>query len=75
VNWGQSPFPGIGDRFPANWGQSPISWANKKKGIAVMTMPRCFAGDPAPQQLTAPCRKYSGRLRAPIEQVVYRQIS
>ena len=35
-------------------------------------MPRCFAGDPAPQQLTAPCRKYSGRLHLPIEQPVYR---
>ena len=34
-----------------------------------------FAGDPAPQQLTAPCRKYSGRLRAPVEQVVYPRIS
>jgi hypothetical protein len=40
-----------------------------------MTMPRCFAGDPAPQQLTAPCRKYSGRLRHPVEQAVYLQIS
>ena len=30
-----------------------------------------FAGDPAPQQLTAPCRKYSGRLHLPIEQAVY----
>ena len=37
-----------------------------------MTMPLVFAGDPAPQQLTAPCRKYSGRLHHPIEQVVYR---
>ncbi len=26
---------------------------------------REFADDPAPQQLTAPCRKYSGRLPAP----------
>ena len=34
-------------------------------------MPPVFAGDPAPQQLTAPCRKYSGRLHHPIEQVVY----
>ena len=25
-------------------------------------MPPVFASDPAPQQLTAPCRKYSGRL-------------
>jgi hypothetical protein len=33
-------------------------------------MPR-FASDPAPQQLTAPCRKYSGRLHSPIEQAVY----
>ena len=33
-------------------------------------MPPVFAGDPAPQQLTAPCRKYSGRLRPGIEQVV-----
>ena len=30
-----------------------------------------FASDPAPQQLTAPCRKYSGRLHHPLEQVVY----
>ena len=35
-------------------------------------MPLWFAGDPAPQQLTAPCRKYSGRLHHPIEQAVYR---
>ena len=35
-------------------------------------MPLVFAGDPAPQQLTAPCRKYSGRQRHPIEQVAYR---
>ncbi len=42
----------------------------------MLTMPlRLFAGDPAPQQLTAPCRKYSGRLHPPIEQVVYRSIS
>ena len=34
-------------------------------------MPLVFARDPAPQQLTAPCRKYSGRLHHPIEQVVY----
>src|SRR5262245_32404411 len=33
-------------------------------------MPPVFAGDPAPQQLTAPCRKYSGRLHPGIEQVV-----
>jgi len=33
-------------------------------------MPPVFAGDPAPQQLTAPCRKYSGRLRPGVEQVV-----
>jgi hypothetical protein len=37
-----------------------------------MTMPPDFAGDPAPQQLTAPCRKYSGRSHPPIEQAVYR---
>ena len=35
-------------------------------------MPLVFASDPAPQQLTAPCRKYSGRLHHPIEQPVYR---
>src|SRR5687767_10785051 len=35
-------------------------------------MPPVFASDPAPQQLTAPCRKYSGRLHHPIEQPVYR---
>ena len=34
-----------------------------------------FANDPAPQQLTAPCRKYTGRLHHPIEQGVYRWIS
>ena len=33
-------------------------------------MPRVFAGDPAPQQLTAPCRKYSGRSHTRLEQVV-----
>jgi hypothetical protein len=44
-----------------------------KKGIAMFWRCPCgFAGDPAPQQLTAPCRKYSGRLHTPIEQVVYR---
>jgi hypothetical protein len=36
-------------------------------------MPVVIAGDPAPQQLTAPCRKYSGRLHPPIEQAVYRR--
>jgi hypothetical protein len=35
-------------------------------------MPLVFASDPAPQQLTAPCRKYSGRLHHPTEQPVYR---
>jgi hypothetical protein len=35
-------------------------------------MPLVFAGDPAPQQLTAPCRKYQAALRHPIEQPVYR---
>ena len=40
-----------------------------------MTMPSVFAGDPAPQQLTAPCRKYSGRLHPPIEQAMYRWFS
>ena len=40
-----------------------------------MTMPLACAGDPAPQQLTAPCRKYSGRSHPPIEQVVYRSFS
>jgi hypothetical protein len=45
----------------------------KKKGTALSDdAPWWFAGDPAPQQLTAPCRKYSGRLHSPIEQVVYR---
>src|SRR5262245_27743964 len=38
-----------------------------------MTMPLVFAGDPAPQQLTAPCRKYSGRSHPPIEQAPYRR--
>ena len=43
----------------------------KKKGASpLLTMPLVFAGDPAPQQLTAPCRKYSGRLHPGIEQVV-----
>ena len=35
-------------------------------------MPLVFASDPAPQQLTAPCRKYSGRLHSQLEQPVYR---
>jgi hypothetical protein len=35
-------------------------------------MPSGFAGDPAPQQLTAPCRKYQAALRHPVEQPVYR---
>ena len=49
----------------------------KKKGHRqILTMPfAVVAGDPAPQQLTAPCRKYSGRLHPPLEQVVYRSIS
>ena len=37
-----------------------------------MRCPLVFASDPAPQQLTAPCRKYSGRLHHPLEQPVYR---
>ena len=48
---------------------------SKKKGIVRRRCPCGCAGDPAPQQLTAPCRKYSGRLHPPIEQVVYRLIS
>jgi hypothetical protein len=40
-----------------------------------MTMPPVFAGDPAPQQLTAPCRKYSGRQHHPVEQGMYRHFS
>jgi hypothetical protein len=39
-----------------------------------MTMPLDFAGDPAPQQLTAPCRKYSGRSRPSTEQASYRDV-
>jgi hypothetical protein len=42
----------------------------KKKGIASIDDAPVFAGDPAPQQLTAPCRKYSGRQRPAIEQAV-----
>jgi hypothetical protein len=37
-------------------------------------MPFGFAGDPAPQQLTAPCRKYSGRPHHPLEQSVCLQV-
>jgi hypothetical protein len=44
----------------------------RKKGIAGIGDAPVFAGDPAPQQLTAPCRKYSGRLRHPLEQGMYR---
>jgi hypothetical protein len=33
------------------------------------------AGDPAPQQLTAPCRKYTGRQRGTGEQATYRRFS
>jgi carboxypeptidase family protein/TonB-dependent receptor-like protein len=40
-----------------------------------MRCPRVIAGDPAPQQLTAPCRKYTGRLRHPLEQGAYLLIS
>ena len=47
----------------------------RKKGLASAREAPVFADDPAPQQLTAPCRKYSGRLRQPIEQVMYRQFS
>jgi hypothetical protein len=47
---------------------------NKKGHRHILAMPGGFAGDPAPQQLTAPCRKYSGRLHLPIEQVVYRSV-
>jgi hypothetical protein len=46
----------------------------QKKGHRPKTMPCGFAGDLAPQQLTAPCRKYSGRLHTHIEQVVYRLV-
>jgi hypothetical protein len=46
----------------------------KKGHRHILAMPCGFAGDPAPQQLTAPCRKYSGRLHLPIEQVVYRSV-
>ena len=43
----------------------------RKKGASpLLTMPPVFAGDPAPQQLTAPCRKYSGRSRPGIEQLL-----
>jgi hypothetical protein len=44
----------------------------RKKGIAGIGDAPVFAGDPAPQQLTAPCRKYSGRLRHSLEQGTYR---
>jgi hypothetical protein len=44
----------------------------RKKGSAGIGDAPVFAGDPAPQQLTAPCRKYSGRLHHPIEQGTYR---
>src|SRR3954451_16462895 len=40
-----------------------------------MWCPNGFAGDPAPQQLTAPCRKYTGRLHHTIEQGAYPLIS
>jgi hypothetical protein len=46
----------------------------QKKGTAKIGDAPVFAGDPAPQQLTAPCRKYSGRLRPPVEQGTYRVI-
>jgi hypothetical protein len=55
--------------------QSAISTRNLKGHRHVLAMPCGLAGDPAPQQLTAPCRKYSGRLHPSIEQVVYRSIS
>ena len=35
------------------------------------SVPHGFANDPAPQQLTAPCRKYSGRSRHSMEQGAY----
>ena len=44
----------------------------QKKGHRPKTMPCGCADDLAPQQLTAPCRKYSSRLHPSIEQVVYR---
>jgi hypothetical protein len=47
---------------------------NEKGHRHILAMPSGFAGDPAPQQLTAPCRKYSGRLHPPLEQVMYRSI-
>jgi hypothetical protein len=48
----------------------------KKRAVAIIDdCPAVVAGDPAPQQLTAPCRKYSGRLHPPSEQVMYRSIS
>jgi len=43
----------------------------KKGGTDMLDAPQRIAGDPAPQQLTAPCRKYSGRLHHSIEQGAY----
>src|SRR4051812_47263455 len=54
----------------------PSTFSIKKGHRQILTMPlTVVAGDPAPQQLTAPCRKYSGRLHPPEEQAVYRLIS
>ncbi len=52
-------------------GGAPTRGGYKEKGASPFpTMPPVFAGDPAPQQLTAPCRKYSGRLHPVIQQAV-----
>ena len=50
-----------GDAAPVHDAATPV----QKEGASPIAMPPVFADDPAPQQLTAPCRKYSGRLHPP----------
>jgi len=59
------------DRSTISNRQSAIKKGHRRYDDALAVV----AGDPAPQQLTAPCRKYSGRLHPPQEQAVYRSIS
>ena len=50
--------------------------SDEKKGHRFLkAVPHGFADGPAPQQLTAPCRKYTDRQHHPIEQGTYRCFS
>jgi hypothetical protein len=55
--------------------EGPVTPVQKERAPSFGRCPGVIAGDPAPQQLTAPCRKYSGRLHHSIEQAAYPMIS